>query len=194
MNYRPVLVTAAALAVVVAGAFALLPFQAAEHETSVEGATGRAVAGNATAELDRPVAVYVEGPTWVSSAVGHYLVGDLRAAGVDATQVERLQDTDGPLLAVRVLDLDAPYRPVSPSASARWRFVYATSGNATTVRDQLETEHGPVVTSDSERFVLEGQFSIRDDVRGVVSIPQYRAEIAERIAAHTASEVLGADG
>lgn len=193
MHLRSILIAALVLLLVLSGAFALLPFQAAEHRASVQGATGTASAGDATAEFERGVDVYVEGPTWVAGAVGHYLVGDLRAAGIDARQVERLQAADRPLLAVRVLDLDASYWPVSPTATAEWRFVYATSGNATFVREQLATEHGPVVTSRSEAFVVEGEFRLQDDVRGVISIPQYRAGIADRIAATTAEKLQAAD-
>lgn len=192
MNLRAVLVSLLALLVVAAGAFALIPFQAAEHQTSVEGATGTAVAGNATAELDDPIAVYVEGPGWTAGAVSHHLVGDLRGAGYDADQAQSLQDTGGPILAVRILDVDADYWPLSPTGSAEWRFVYVTSGNATFVREQLSTEAGPVVVSDGERFVVEGQFTLQDGVRGVISIPQYRAGIADRIAATTAEKLQAA--
>lgn len=186
------LVVGALVLLVVAGAFALLPFQAAEHRTTVEGASGTARVGNATADLDGPVDVYVEGPDWVAGAVSHYLVGDLRAAGVEARQVERLEDADYPILAVRVLALDASYWPVSPTASAEWRFVYATSGNATFVRSQLASEDGPLVVSNRERFVVEGEYTLRDDVRGIVSIPAYRAGIADRIAAATAEKLQAA--
>ena len=189
MNLRPVLVSVVALLVVVSGVFALLPFQAAEHRTSVEGSTGTAVAGNATAELDQPIAVYVEGPGWSAGAVSHHVVGDLRGSGYTADQAQTLEDADGPILAVRILEVDANYWPLSPTATAKWRFVYATSGNATFVREQLSTESGPVVTSDSERFVVEGQFTLQDDVRGVISIPQYREGIADRIAATTAEKL-----
>lgn len=194
MNPRPVLLGAAVVLLVVAGAFALLPFEAAEHRTSVEGATGTAVAGNATAELDRGVDVYVEGPAWVAGAVSHFLVGDLRAAGIDANQIERLEAADQPVLAVRVLELDASYWPVSPTASAEWRFVHTTAGNNTYVRKQLSTESGPTVTSADQRFVAEGQYTLRDDVRGVISIPAYREGIADRIAATTAENLRAAAG
>lgn len=189
MNLRPVLVSVFALLVVVAGAFALIPFQAAEHQTVVEGATGTAVAGNATADIHQPIAVYVEGPGWTAGAVSHHLVGDLRGAGYTADQTESIEDADGPILAVRVIDVDAEYRPFSPTATAEWRFVYASSGNSTFVREQLSTEAGPVVVSDRERFVVEGQYSLRDDVSGVISVPQYRAGIADRIAATTAEKL-----
>jgi hypothetical protein len=192
VNRRPLLVSLVLLALIVTGTFALLPFQVAEHTTDVEGATGRAVAGNATAEFDRPVRVYVEGGGWAAGAVGHFLVGDLRAAGIDATQVATLEDTDGPLLAVRVLSLDAPYRPVSPSTTAEWRFVYVTSGNATMAREQLATEGGPVVLTNEERYVIEGEFTLRDNVRGVISVPQFREGIADRIAATTAERLRAA--
>lgn len=183
-----------ALVVVAAGAFALLPFEAAEHHTSVEGATGTAVAGNASAHLEQPIAVYVEGPGWTAGAVSHHLVGDLRGAGYSADQVESLEDADGPILAVRVLDIDAEYRPISPTASAEWRFVYATSGNASFVREQLSTESGPVVVSDRERFIVEGQYTLQDDVSGVISVPQYRAGIADRVAGTTAEKLQEATG
>ena len=192
MNLRPVLVSVIALLVVAAGAFALIPFEVAEHQTSVDGATGTAVAGNATADLDEPIAVYVEGPGWTAGAVSHHLVGDLRAAGYTADQTRTLEDTDGPILAVRVLDVDAAYRPLSPTASAEWRFVYATSGNASFVREQLSTKDGPVVVSDRERFVVEGQYSLQDDTSGVISVPQYRGGIADRIAATTAEKLQAA--
>lgn len=192
MTLRPYVVSVAVLLVVVAGAVALLPFQAAEHQATVEGATGRAVVGNATAELEQPIQVYVEGGGWAAGAVGHHLVGDLRAADIEATRVEQLQQADGPILAVRILELDASYRPLSPTASARWRFVYATSGNASFVRTQLSTEDGPVVVSNRERFVVEGQYTLHDDVRGVISVPQYRAGIADRIASTTAEKLQSA--
>lgn len=178
-----------ALLVVAAGAFALIPFEVAEHNRSVEGATGKAVAGNATADLDQPIAVYVEGPGWSAGAVSHHLVGDLRGAGYTADQMESLEDADGPILALRVLDVDAEYRPISPTATARWRFVYASSGNATFVREQLSTEAGPVVVSNRERFVVEGQYTLQDDVGGVISVPQYRAGIADWIGATTAEKL-----
>ena len=189
MNLRPVLVSVIALLVVAAAAFALIPFEAAEHQSSVEGATGTAVAGNATADLDQPIAVYVEGPGWTAGAVSHHLVGDLRGAGYTADQAQTLEETDGPILAVRVLDVDTNYRPVSPTASAEWRFVYATSGNASFVREELSTKDGPVVDSDRERFVVEGQFSLRDDANGIVSVPQYRGGLADRIAATTVEKL-----
>ncbi len=192
MNLRPVLVSVVALVVVAAGAFALLPFEVAEHQSSVDGATGTAVAGNATADLDQPIAVYVEGPGWTAGAVSHHLVGDLRGAGYTADQAQTLEETDGPILAVRVLDVDANYRPLSPTASAEWRFVYATSGNASFVREQLSTEDGPVVDSDRERFVVEGQFSLRDDTDGIVSVPRYRGGLADRIAATTVEKLQAA--
>lgn len=192
MNLRPVAVSAVVLLVVLAGAFALLPFQAAEHETTVEGSTGRAVLNNATADFDQPVQVYVEGQGWAAGAVSHFLVGDLRAAGIQAEQAETLQNASGPILAVRLLELDAGYWPVSPTATARWRFVYVTSGNATMAREQLVTEAGPVVLAYDEQFVVEGQFTLTDDVRGVISIPQYREGIADRIASTTAERLQAA--
>lgn len=192
MNFRPVVIVGTALILVVAGAFALLPFQAAEHRTTVDGATGTASVGNATAALDGPVDVYVEGPDWAAGAVSHFLVGDLRAAGVQAEQVTYLENADRPILAVRIVSLNASYWPVSPTATADWRFVYTTSGNETFIRQQLATSDGPVINSSEERFVVEGQYALRDDVRGIVSIPAYRSGIADRIAATTAETLQAA--
>lgn len=192
MNTRAVVIGVALIIVVTAGAFALLPFEAAEHRTNVEGSTGTAVVGNASAELEGPIAVYVEGPGWSAGAVSHFVVGGLRDAGYTADQTETLADHDGPILAVRILDLDAAYRPVSPTGTVEWRFVYATSGNASFVRDQLSTEHGPVVVSDRERFVVEGEFKLQDDVRGVVSVPAYRSGLAERVGSTTVERLRAA--
>lgn|GEM_PF-3458859 len=192
MNFRPVVLVGTVVLLVVAGAFALLPFQAAEHRTTVEGATGTASVGNETAALDGPVDVYVEGPDWAAGAVSHFLVGDLRAAGTRAEQVESLRNADRPLLAVRIVSLNASYWPMSPTATADWRFVYTTSGNATFVREQLATRDGPAINSSEERFVVEGQYRLRDDVRGVISIPAYRSGIADRVAATTAEKLQDA--
>lgn len=192
MTRRSVLLGVFILLLTVSGAFALLPYEIAEHRTTVNGSTGTAVAGNATAGLDGPVAVYVDGPGWTATAVGHYLVGDLRAAGAGASQVSTIEDSEGPLLAVRILDLDTNYQPLSPTATVRWRFVYVASGNASLAREQLATEHGPVIGSDRERFVVEGQYTLRNDVRGVITIPAYRQGIADRIASTTVEKLQAA--
>lgn len=192
MNVRPVLVSGVALLVVAAGIVALLPVELATHQTSVDGVTGSAVAPNASADFDGPVAVYVEGPGWSSNAVSHFLVGDLRAAGIDADVVSTLDAADGPVLAVRILDLDTTYRPVSPTASVRWRFVYTTTANTSYVQNQLATAGGPSVSTNETGFVVEGEYTLRDDVDGVISIPAYREAVADRVAATTAEKLLAA--
>lgn len=181
-----VAVTAVACLTVVA-AFAFVPFHVGASEAATDSTVGKTVAGNATSEFDGRMHLHAAGPG--SDRVADGVATRLERAGLTVERVETLNGShDRPVLAVRVQERTVAYNPVTPSATVAWSYAYVASGNGTlasrAVRDESLT-----VDSGSDRYVVDGDFTMRHRARGVYSAPGYSRLVDDRVAATTTASL-----
>ena len=174
-------------------AFTTLSFQAMESRTAADASVGTAQSNDATAPLDRPLQLVVLGEGPVADRLGPALESRLSSRVVDVELAdEPAAAYPGPVLVVGVNESLA-YNPVTPRARVTLEFGFVGSGNGT-LASQFATGDQPMVLTNRDPYVVQGDVTLRDESRGVVSLPAYRAHVTDRLAEKLSTSLLDAPG
>ena len=178
--------------ILVAGSFAFADFQAMESTTDASNTVSTARSNDATAPQDAPLTLGVFGEGPAADRFGAALASNL----ADTWTVERsesLSDTDGPILVVDVTDREIGYNPFVPSARVSAAFAFVGSGNATLAAGMVTGER-PVVLTNQDPYAVEGEVTVEDRSRGIVSWPGYQRHVTEGLAASVVRALTSAPG
>jgi len=184
-----------ALALLFAGlAFATTDFHAMESNTAADVTVGTARATNTTVPLDRPLQLVVLGDGPVAAQLGPALSNGLspRFADIELAD-EPAAAYPGAVLVVDVEEAGLDYDPFSPTADVVLEFAFVGSGNGTRAR-QFVTEDQLLVITNRDRYVLKGDLALRDESRGIVTLPAYRKHVTERLVERLSASLLDAPG
>ncbi|MFW5903216.1 MAG: hypothetical protein ACOCS7_00605 [Halolamina sp.] len=170
--------TLVVLAVGTGVAFAVVDASVLQGETATDSTTGTSQVSNATATLQGPVTLAVEGDGWLEQAVGNRVEAELIDRGATVTRVDTPTDSGGaPVLAIGVAEKRVGYTPFTPSATVETRFAYVTSGNGTLATSIVRGDP-MVVHSNRDVYVVGGTVSVQDRARGVSTWPAYQRRVA----------------
>ncbi len=175
-------------------AFAVVDFRTMESRTTADSSVGTAQANNASAPVGGPIQLVVIGDGPVAERLEPALVTQLESRwGPFELAAEPASSFDGPVLVLAVRESVLRYNPVTPSARVTLDFAFVGSGNGTVAR-QLVSEDGGIVLTDQDPYVVQGDIMVRDESRGLVSLPGYRSHVTERLADRFEDALTSAPG
>jgi hypothetical protein len=193
MTVRRGLAVALAALLLVSLAFAGLDFRFATAETATSSSVGTAQAANATAPLDRPLAVLVLGDGPVADGLTAALTPELEGRFPTVTVIEDPAATpNGSVLVLAVRNHTTSYTPVRATGAVTADFAFVGSGNVS-FATALLTEDLMVVTN-QEPSVVRGTVTVEDRSRGLFSVPGYRNHLRAALAETLRNALLSAPG
>jgi hypothetical protein len=189
------LVVLLVLAVSFVAAVTVVDFHAMESATTADASVGTSRANDAVAPTDEPLSLVIVGEGPVADRLGEALESSLSQPWESVERVDSVANVsgDGPVLVVGVTSTDISYNPITPSARVRADFGFVGAGNATLAK-QFALGERPVVLTNETPYVVQGQVTIEDRSRGLVSIPGYHAHVTDRLATKLGSSISSAPG
>lgn len=170
--------TLVVLALATGLAFAFVDASALQGQTAFDSTTGTSQLDNATATLEGPLTLAVDGDGWPEQAVGDRVETELRDRGATVTRVDALDDPlDEPVLVIDISAKQVDYSPFTPSATVEARYAYVQSGNATLATSMVRGDP-MVVRSNRDVYVVSGSVTAQDRATGVATWPAYQRRVA----------------
>jgi hypothetical protein len=184
----------ALVVVATAFAFVFVSFHAMESATAADTSVGTSRANDARAPTDQPLHVVVVGEGPIVDRLADDLEASLseRWASVSMAD-EPIAAFDGPVYVVDLAEADVRYNPLSPSARLTAAFAFVGTGNGTKAA-RIARGDRPTVLTNETPYVVQGDVTIVDESRGIVSMPGYYDHVSARLATKLADSLASAPG
>ena len=178
---------------VVGLAISFVPFHVLESQTDANSSVGTSQANNATAPVGGPVRLVVLEDSAFAERFETELATQLESRWDSVERLEEPVAGDSPILVVGISRSNLRYNPVSPAADVNVEFAFVGSGNGT-LAAQFARGESPIVLSNENPYVVQGEISVQDRSTGFASLPGYRNKVSAETAARLAAALGDAPG
>lgn len=194
MDARRTLLVAVLLLALLTAVFAFADVRVMESETTAEASVGTSQLGDATAPVERPVQLLVLGEEPHASALGAELAATDSMPFQTMEQVpEPTTEWNGSILVLSLRERSVQYNPVAPSGRVTVGFAFVGSGNVS-LATGLATAETALVVTNADPYVVQGEVTVTDRSRGLVSRPAYRSHLQSTLSEELARALGRAPG